>query len=466
MRISTILLVLLTFLGVCAQAQLSNLSPYSRFGLGDIYQGGNIGTYGLGGVRSTFNDPFLVNSENPASYAYLFNTTFQAGARMQQIRLSEGDQQQELGGGNLDQFQIGFKRVGSKMGFALGITPFSTSGYQLTSETEEEAFGTATYRYDGNGGLNKALVGVARRFELTEYRYWRDKNGTVYDSLNVVTHSLAIGLNMNYFFGNISQTRVLDFNDITYLDTRAVRNTRLFDFGYELGLMYQTTLNARYDKDKHLLSRWMFKAGIIYAPELELNTSIEESFEQTVTQSDVIFPVDTSYYVSGEGRSNLPQRLRFGLALQYENTNGRTFLIGADIEQRDWTRFRTVIDGQEIVPNLTSSNEFSLGFQYTPKPADEDASLLARTQYRFGVRSTETYIVVDGEQIIDEAFSFGMSLPLLSSRSASKFHFGIEFGSRGMNEGTLIKEDYMNLHVGVSLAPFYRNVWFVQRKYE
>lgn len=467
MRIKSLLFIFLTFFAAkAADAQLTNQSPYSRFGLGDIYQSGNVGNVAMGGVRTTFNDRFMVNFENPATLGYTMNTTFQSSLRFQAMRLSEGENSQELRNGNFDHFALALKRSNSPTGFLIGVTPFSTSGYAISSPTEIEDIGEATFRYDGNGGINKAFVGVGHRHDIFDYRYFKTKDGVVYDSLKVVKHSIAAGVNLNYFFGNLEQTRIIDFTDVTFLDTRSVRNTRMFDFGTDIGLHYQTVLKARYNKDKRLTSQWMLQLAAVYTPQLQLSTNIEEVYEQTTSQSGVTFPIDTTFYVEGEGFTRLPARYRVGGALQYTNEKGRHFVFAVDVEQRDWSNFRTFVGGNDLSSGLVSSGEFSLGFQYTPQPVEKGKSLLSRTQYRFGVRSTETYIEVGEQQILDEAFTFGLSIPMLSSRSASKFHLGIEFGARGENNNELIREEYLNILVGVTLTPFYKNLWFIERKYQ
>lgn len=461
-----ILLLFMLLLSAFADAQVVNLSPYSRFGIGDIYQAGNVGTIGLGGVRSTFNDRFQVNAENPATLGYLNNTIFQTALRLQNIRLSKGDSQQDLSGGNMDQFILGLKRSGSKMGFVFGVTPFSTSGYDIQTNEEIEDIGSATYSYEGSGGINRMFLGAGRRFEATDYYRFNDKNGDAYDSIKVVKHTLSIGANLDYYFGSVAQTRRLDLSDVTFLDTRRRTVTRLFDFSADLGVHYQTTLRSKYGSDKRLRSQWLLQLAAVYSPQADLNTRYEETAESTTTSSEVVFPVDTTYAVNAEGSTRLPARLRYGAAVHFFNSNGRHFALMADIAQQDWSSYQIDLGDEVINPNLVESSEFSLGFQYTPKSVEEGSNVFNRTQYRFGARQTNTYLELEGTQIVDEAFTAGFSTPLLSSRSTSKLHFGMEFGRRGVDEGKLIQEDYLNIFIGVTLSPFYKNVWFKERKYE
>lgn len=466
MRTRILLLTLLTFTGLYGFTQSSNLSPYSRFGLGDIYQPGSVPMYGLGGVRSTYNDPYSINPSNPATLGSLFNTTFQSGIRYQSLELSEGDQTQSAGDGNLDQFFIALKRSGKKTGFIFGFTPFSTSGYTLTTEQTDTIVGDYTSSYEGVGGLNKAILGVGREFDIKKTHYFTTKEGAVYDSIRVTTQSISAGVNMNYFFGAIEQTGRIDLDDPTFIDTRRTSITRLNDVGFDFGFHYEYNFNVRYDKDKRLDSRNSVQLGIVYTPDLDLNANQEYTYENTITSSGVVFPLDTALFYDENGSFALPADIRAGIAFHRYNKEGRHFMIAADYTTRDWTQFSSSFEQDLLQGELLRSSELSVGFEYTPKPADDGDTFWSRANYRVGMRSAETYLSFDGEQVLDQAVTMGASFPILSSKSTSKIHLGMEFGRRGINEGVLIQEDYMNIHIGFSLSPFYRNQWFVERKYQ
>ena len=63
--------------------------------------------------------------------------------------------------------------------------------------------------------------------------------------------------------------------------------------------------------------------------------------------------------------------------------------------------------------------------------------------------------------------NFGISLPLISSRSLSRINLGVELGKLGTLEDGLIEEKYFKFLIGFSLAPDSRyDRWFKKRKYE
>lgn len=67
--------------GFFASAQ-SN-SPYSRYGLGDLFPQNNVTTRGMGGITAGYSDPYSINFNNPASYAG-FQSSIEAKTKKQQ----------------------------------------------------------------------------------------------------------------------------------------------------------------------------------------------------------------------------------------------------------------------------------------------------------------------------------------------------------------------------------------------
>lgn len=443
-----------------------NLSPYSRFGLGDIYNSGNPGSLAMGGVKTTFNDAAMINAENPATLGYVFNTTLQTSLRFNTLRLRQDGGEATLNNGFLEQFQMVFKRPGAKTGVLLGISPFTTTGYAITTSDPDTPVGPVVYQYEGSGGITRAYAGVGRKFAIRQYHLFTDKDGLVTDSVRVVRHTVSGGLTGNYLFGSVNQTRLLQIQNTTFLGTRATDRLSLADFTLDVGLHYEWLARLRFGKDKKIVERTALQFAAVFSPERRVNGTLEAYSESVVFQGGRAFPIDTTFAISGESTSILPHRLRSGVALHHYSRKGRHLMVAVDYEARNWTRFRTITEGDIVNPGLVASQEFSFGVQYMPKPIEESGNFLQRGQYRAGLRSTQSYLAVQGEQILDQSVTFGLSWPMISSRSASKFHLGMEFGRRGEDNGQLLQEDYTNIYIGFSLAPFIKNAWFVTRKYD
>ena len=64
-----------------AQGQIN--SPYSRYGIGDLYVGRPVAAKAMGGVASAYSDPLNINFINPASYSRLQLSTFDVGLEIE-----------------------------------------------------------------------------------------------------------------------------------------------------------------------------------------------------------------------------------------------------------------------------------------------------------------------------------------------------------------------------------------------
>jgi hypothetical protein len=74
---------------------------------------------------------------------------------------------------------------------------------------------------------------------------------------------------------------------------------------------------------------------------------------------------------------------------------------------------------------------------------------------------------VDENSLIQNGINFGVSIPLLSSRSLSRVNFGVEFGKLGDLTINKIEENYLKFSLGFSLGPDTRyDRWFRKRKYD
>ena len=76
-------------------------------------------------------------------------------------------------------------------------------------------------------------------------------------------------------------------------------------------------------------------------------------------------------------------------------------------------------------------------------------------------------VVVSDNSLINYGINFGVSIPMLSSRSLSRLNLGCELGRLGTLDENNIEENYIRFSVGFSMAPDTRyDRWFRKRKYD
>ena len=105
-----------------------------------------------------------------------------------------------------------------------------------------------------------------------------------------------------------------------------------------------------------------------------------------------------------------------------------------------------------------NSSKLAVGGFYIPK-YNSFTSYWERVTYRAGIRYEHTGITIRNEDLNDFGISFGVGLPV--GRTISNLNLGVEFGQRGTTNAGLIKENYVNFHLSLSL----NDRWFIKRKY-
>ena len=437
-----------------AQAQSGGLSPYSRFGIGVLDNPGGATHAGMGGLTTPVWDAFSINFSNPATYSSLFRTTFQLGVGGSFLTLSDSARSQQVNGGGINEFGFVFKKQGSRWAFALGLVPYSSVNYSLSQKTTQDSIGDILYTYDGDGGLNKAIAGVSRAFRLGPTR------------IDSKAHRLSIGANVGYFFGSLQQSRKVIFSDVNYYQTRINSFTSIYGLAADVGLHYLRPLHEERDQEKLIRSDNLIGA-LTYSVGNNLSAKFTELAESFYYFSQVEVPLDTASFTDDvKGKVVLPERIAVGIGYVHTNRDQGYVMVGLDFKTQDWTKYTSRFGDTEIPGNLHRSSMFSIGMEIVPKTVEKSKNFLDRNTYRLGFRNTQTYLLLRDREITEMAVTAGISLPMISSKSTSKFNLAVEFGSGGTTEHDLLRQNFVNIMAGFSFSPHVLNNWFVSRKYE
>ena len=469
--------IALVLIAVLAQSQSSTSNPYSRFGIGILENPGSAIHFGMGGITTSIADGNSINLFNPASYSQLSRTVFQIGGTGQFQTLENASGSEKYSNGRVNDISIGLKKSTSPWGFALGITPFSSVGYNLTSTVSINDSTSTSYLYDGTGGINKLVVGTSRQFKLYKKRVvdpsitgnakqiaeLRIKESN--DSLSQISPVLSIGLNANYYFGSIQLDRRVQFSNTTFFSTRITEKTTIYDFDFEAGAIYTMPLSVKWDGRK-IKQATHLRLGADYQLGTSLKTKHDELGMAYLYSSFTESDIDTTYYTGiQKGTFDLPSRLSLGASIIMSTEGGRVISFNGEYREQDWSG-NSYLLGSDGSSNLKKYQNIAFGIEYTPHSIDKAKSLLGRSTFRAGVRNTESYLSLSDQNISQNAVSAGISIPILASKSSSKVNFGIEYGTGGTLENNLLQEEFVRLQFGFSLTPYFLNPWFVVRKYD
>jgi hypothetical protein len=422
--IRKILVVLVLLTSVTINAQRTNSSPYSFFGIGDEFSPTTVEQSSMGGIGVAFNHYKYLNFTNPAAYADLRLTTYSFGLLNNDLTIKNENVKQKSTSTSLSYIAMAFP-IGKKAGISFGMQPVSSVGYSLLNVDETGNQGSTIF--EGDGGVNR-----------------------VYGSFGIkVLKELSVGIEADYKFGNVENSITNGRNNVT-LATRNTENTNITGGSLTFGTQYQ----------KELKNKLIVNAGASFKIENNLSVTGTE-LEYTLDLNEV--PRDFRDEIEITGEYRLPLKTIFGAGMGKLDK----WYVGLEYENQDAIETTGFLNTSTTTFIYGNSNRYSLGGFYLPK-INSISSYWERITYRAGVRLEKTGLLVNGSgdntnfnEIDDFGISFGLGLPL---KQLSTVNMGFEFGKRGTIENNLIQENYFNFRLSLSLTASGSQSWFQKRK--
>jgi len=412
--IKKILVVTLVLVTSVSYTQEGTSSPYSFYGIGLQKFKGTVENKSMGGL-SILTDSIHLNLQNPASYGGLALTTYTIGANYNGLNLDNAAGEDSYkDNASLDYLGIGIPA--GKFGFGFGVIPLNSVGYQTNSFNDDGSVN----QFFGTGGLNKVFV--AAGFKVNE--------------------NLSVGLDFNYNFGNIEHTEIRRTE--LQLDTRRIDNSNLSGVSLSLGIVYKRMITEKLELSTSIISTPSFKLSSENTAELATLQLLSSGVE-TVRDRREIEVEDKDL--------KLPAEIKAGAGIGQP----KKWFIGAEYTYFDASKFSSRSLSSDNAVYQTAS-KVKLGGYYIPK-YNSLTSYLNRIVYRGGLRYEETGLVLNGQSINEFGISFGVGLPV--GNVFSNVNVGFEFGTRGTIDAGLVKEEFFNLSLSLSL----NDRWFRKVKF-
>lgn len=430
--IKQICLIFIAFLALNIHAQEGTTSPYSFYGLGSLKFKGTTENVSMGGL-SIFTDSIHVNLRNPASYAgnslkSLGNghiVKFAVGGSSSNTTLKTNTVSNNTNAVTFDYLALSIPM--GRLGMGFGLMPYTSVGYKLESMSDENVL---NYRYRGEGGVNKAFLGIGY----------------------LLAENLRVGVDANYNFGN-SQNTVVNFrydNEGTPLQyhSREVNRSDLSGLNFNLGLTYTPMISEKLQ----------LTSSITFSPKADLTSTNQRTFASVVVSSTgqefVVTEVETDLEALGLDKTvlTLPTKTALGVGIG----EPRKWFLGAEYTMLKTSEFSNEIFNFENA-TYEDASTISVGGFFIPQY--NAFKYWKRAVYRAGIRYENTGLKIQNEAINEFGMSFGVGLPV--GNAFSNVNFGIEVGQRGTINQNLVKENFVNFQLSLSL----NDRWFVKRKY-
>jgi hypothetical protein len=436
----TILLAVTAF-GAMAQSTRTSSSPYSRYGLGDLNSLTLPQNKAMGGIATAINrinGINTINSLNPASYSAINFTTFDIGVFADFTQLSQtGQSSAKNSNFRINHIAFAFP-VSPRSALSFGLMPYSTVGYNYRQSFKGFGTGspvdtnTVNNVYNGEGGLSKAYFG---------YGFGIGRN-------------FSVGANISYIFGNLKNFRSVEMPNLSgVLNSRIEESNAVGGVNYDFGAQYRIDLSLT----RHIVLGYAASAGT------KLNSQSSYIASQYSLDGSGNENVAADSVVNTQGvktKIQLPQVNHFGISYQKDEK----YLIGMDYSFGNWSGL--TIGG--VNQGLSNSSTFNIGGQFTPN-LNAIGNYFAIVDYRLGAIYDQTYFNVNNPtgtgqtQIKSYAVTFGLGLPLrANNQTFYKINLSAEVGQRGTLQNSLVRERYVNIHLGFTL----NDRWFQRYRFD
>ena len=416
-------------------------SPLSRFGLGDPMDQVHAAAAGMGGLQATYQDVFHLNLQNPASLASLQATSFEVGIYGRSSRLQDNSGTANTYQGNLRYIALGFplrNPVNLSLerqlnawngGMAFSLAPTTLVGYDLELKGFDELAGPTSNSLKGNGGAYRFSWSTALRYR-----------------------GLSGGLNVNYNFGKLTNSRVLVFDSIPealateFLDELSISG---FNLGYGVQYAFNfTDVNA--DGEKVSTGKRIL-VGVNGTLGATVDSESSLLFRKFSPMGNISVRDTVAFEEGVSGEVTLPAGINFGVA--YEQFD--RLYVGAEYGRQAYGNYRNTAEPE----TLADVSRMAVGVQFIPNATSYN-NYWARVRYRLGARMEDDPRVLNGTQARRNAVTLGLGLPIqLPRQQVSFLDLAVEYGKFGVPD--ILDETYVQLTLGFSLND---NSWFFKRK--
>lgn len=427
-------------------AQISENSPLSSLGIGDVSQPGLVAGNTLAGLYGTYYNGYNVNLVNPASYAGLSSTAFDVGIDASYITIEDQNSKQSAWGGNLKYLSLSVPLVSPvnivldrkeqifKMGMNIALLPVSKMDYRINQKTTTPEGTGLTRQYGGRGGLNKLQLGTGAQYK-----------------------NLSGGINVGLLFGSVKNEKSLLFEEsFNSHHTYTVNDRAYHGLLWNAGLLYRKYLKKDTEdpRNNRFISIGLYGNTVqpVKVDQKELMLRKSSDYAGLDDANPNISTLDTiSYSLQNKMDNKLPSELGIGVSYSI----GSRFQSGINFSMKNWNNFKNHLN----IGSLRNSWQSAASVEYTPNP-NSLLNYWNRVSYRATVYYEKDPRVTQSEGLNEAGVRVGFGLPIFQQRQLSYFNISADYGKLS-NE--IFKENFVRINIGITLN---NNLWFYKRRFE
>ncbi len=391
-----------------------NISPYTRYGIGDMLYTYSARSLSMGQSGSALLNRDFVSITNPASWASLGSTRIEFSYEINLSLLSTNSDSRIYRQGDFKGFTFAFpvsKTYG--IGVAMGLIPYSRLHYSVQQFIQNDPIISSDYiqNLKGEGGLSKVFIGTSYKLPF----------------------DLILGASFDYYFGNLEYNSQLVFPDNSQNPSEYKLIYSPTGIGTTLGVI-TPDMSGLIKND--VISNLRIGVSMNLIPEMNtdsLLTTKSNTFLDTVAE--------------GTTKMKIPSRFTFGSAVTLSNE----YILSLDYSFQPWQDFQfTPINEQ----NLRNAQRVSVGFEFRPE-YKLGMTFWEQILWRFGLSYEQSQYTLRNNNLNQYSVSGGFSLPLSQNNSID---FAVEYATRGTKNADLILENFVRFNIGFSFG----DIWFTR----
>ena len=351
-----------------------------------------------------------INNLNPANFALTPQNSFfyDIGIRGKYNNYSNRLNDESKTTVNFSNLSLAF-RIADRLGAGIALVPYTDVGYTLVGvktniEGTDETFES---NVSGLGGLSDLKINLGYG----------------------ITENIRFGASFSLLFGKIEEEESFQIYNSAFVSTE---DTNYSGARFGLGMQYDLIKN------------------ITIGSTVQFPTSLKGSVRRSVIKSldavELTVEEDESDTVAD---FNLPLELGVGLSTKFL----KSFTLNTDYKRNYWSD-----TGQsENIGEYVDQDIYALGLEFVKNSSSYKYD--QRIRYRTGFNYDTGYLSINDAKIDGYNFTAGVGLPMGRGNN-SMLNFSYSYGSTGIIENILIKENYHVLTLNFSLE----DLWFKKRK--
>jgi hypothetical protein len=433
-----------------ATAQNYSSSPFSSQGIGEDGPLNDGQFSALGNAKSAVIDSIVVNTYNPASYAFLSK-----GQPLFAMGLASKVSNYSLNNSTARGTIVGLSQItlviplNKRLGIAGGLQPFARKGYSLGTNASLST-DSVYYSYIGSGSVSKVFAGLSYKLIATKRQ------------------DFAVGANLGYLFGGVSNERRAVLKSNAPAGAVDITTFRLHNLTYNFGGAYRLKLDKKGNKQITLAGTFTpeqtyaanLDYGLFYGSDAGSQTTFDTLVPLVLDRSGTVtYPQSYSVGVNYTIRPNheklqLKNPFQLALFLDYSATN--------------WLNYSTTFT-EVTATTFTNSTTMSVGFEYIPVIQNAVSTsgfkgFASQVRYRIGGYNAALPYMFNNRQVIENAVSLGFGIPLSGNKTNSSVNLSMLLGKRGTGTAADISERFYSINIGIVLSPSSYERWFKKYK--